>query len=99
MPNPDFNQELIDRATDTVWAAWRNDPEIALCWPFDEVAKYAVRRWRGSARRGVPQDDMEARIKDLAKGITSRNGVRGQPLPHEVRLARALALLLGESTG
>ncbi|RIK73841.1 MAG: hypothetical protein DCC68_24185 [Planctomycetota bacterium] len=99
MAKPVFNQDLRDKATEAVWAAWRLDPDIALCWPFDEVAEYAERRWRGSARRGVPRDDIEARIKDLAKGIATRNGGdSGPPLPHQIRLARALATFFASWT-
>lgn len=99
MAKASFNQELIDRVTEAVWAAWRLDPKISLsCWPFDETARRAVRRWRGSKRRGVAQDDIEARIRDLAKGIAHRENLRMSPYPHEIRLAQALAPILAASS-
>jgi hypothetical protein len=36
------------------------------------MADVAVRRWRSSARRGVPQGDRAARELDLLKGLIGR---------------------------
>jgi len=35
----------------------------------EEIAPLAVRRWFSSARRGVRQNDRQARIDDLVKGL------------------------------
>jgi len=59
---------------------------------YKEVAPYAIRRWRTSARRDVPQDDRERRIYDLAKGLASiKLRTRSSPLPAHVKVAEAIA--------
>lgn len=35
----------------------------------EETAKIAIRRWLSSSRRGIPSNDMERRVRDLAKGF------------------------------
>jgi hypothetical protein len=37
-----------------------------------EMAAIAIRRWFSSARRGIDQQDLQARINDLVKGLIAR---------------------------
>ena len=59
---------------------------------YKEVAPYAIKRWRTSTRRRVPQNDRERRIYDLAKGLASiKLRSRSSPLPAHVKVAKAIA--------
>lgn len=85
------NQDLIDRVTRALWIAYRSNIAIACAGDdFADLAHRIVRRWRSSTRRGVAQDDIEARIRDLAKGI-ARQGSVSDP---DIAAAKAAAAVL-----
>jgi hypothetical protein len=87
--------QLIKRVTEALRTAYHADMSIALCGEFEEVARYSVRRWRSYARRGVPKDDVTARVRDLAKGLSRRRGgAYGGILPHIMRTAEAASTAL-----
>ncbi|WP_145085870.1 hypothetical protein [Anatilimnocola aggregata] len=60
--------ELIAQITKV---ASKHQAAGTICYlNYDEVAAPAIRRWASSNRRGVPQNNLELRIRDLAKALT-----------------------------
>jgi hypothetical protein len=89
--------QIIERLTAVV-----GDCYIAghCCGPdYKEIAPYAIKRWRSSKRRGVPQDDQKRRIYDLAKGLASIGlQRRATVLPSHEVVAAAIAKCLTEDS-
>lgn len=85
------HQDKIDGVSRALWIAYRENIAIAFAGEdFAELARRIVRRWLSSARRGVPQDDLDARIRDLAKGIAGQSSVSD----YDIAAAKAAAAVL-----
>src|SRR5688572_19850777 len=69
-----------------------------------DMGSIAIRRWFSSARRGVKQNDLDARVRDLAKGLIAQFEANPRlvgPLMRDYecvarRVARALIVEAGE---
>jgi chemotaxis regulatin CheY-phosphate phosphatase CheZ len=60
-------RDIHKRVVEAVELAWEQGCPVAQ--RAEETASIAVRRWRSSVRRKIDNDDLEARVLDLAKGL------------------------------
>ena len=67
---PANREDLIRLAREAAESAWEEGCPVASA--ADRIAPIAVRRWLSSNRRGVAEDQLDHRIKDLAKGLIER---------------------------
>ena len=64
------NDALVTKVVAAIEGIWEEGCPVAS--DASTTAPVAIRRWSNSQRRGVPQDDRPARIRDLAKGLMTR---------------------------
>lgn len=72
MANPEHEKDRMLEILETrLAAAWEEGSPVAGYSPEDrqKTAAIALRRWKSSARRGISNDDIPAKIHDLAKGL------------------------------
>src|SRR5262245_24373648 len=67
---PPIDPAILAMAAAAVRAAW--DAGCPVATAPEEKAHVAIRRWRTSQRRGISQDDMPARIRDMAMGFVDQ---------------------------
>lgn len=91
----DLLRERMLAAMRDLWAS--GCPIPSPRWE-DKLVDVGRRRWQSSARRGVPRDDMDARVRDLTKGLVEHldpNPKLVGPLVRDYEcVARALAAIL-----
>jgi hypothetical protein len=67
---PEVDPAVVDLAIIAIKAAWEAGCPVAHA--HEQIAPIAIRRWRTSDRRGVEQNDENARIRDLAIGLVAQ---------------------------
>jgi hypothetical protein len=70
MAMSDNRTETTVKVVAAIAVLWEEGCPVAM--NPEETAPIAIRRWNSSARRGVKQSDIQARIRDLAKGLVAR---------------------------
>ena len=63
-------EEITALVSQAIEQAWEVGCPVAQS--AETITPVAVRRWQSSKRRGIAEDNREARIKDLAKGLVER---------------------------
>ena len=67
---PKVDPHVVALATAAIKTAW--DAGCPVAHAHEQIAPIAIRRWRTSERRGIDQDDYNARFRDLAKGLVAQ---------------------------
>ena len=87
----------MERVLQAIRKAWDDGCPVAGP-PWEELARVALRRWDTFPNRGIQRGDVEARIRDLMKGLTANREADPSLVgPLEVDyeyLARAIGLAL-----